>query len=84
MWAERIMPLKNSHRQKTGQNQSHCDTELLMRSLHANMDSARDHVKRSRKIVAHSRELIARVRQSLARSRRIHDEMSGPANPWIQ
>lgn len=56
------------------------DTEILLQSVHSNIDMARAQVERSQQIVAHSHKLIARVKQALARSRHIQKEMAGPDN----
>jgi hypothetical protein len=60
------------------------DAELLRRSIHENMDSARAQIERSQQIVTHARELIERVKLSLAHSQRIHNEMAGHGNRVIR
>jgi len=68
---------------KLGRPGSYFDTEVLHELVHQNIDSARVQIERSKELVSHSRELVARIRNSMTQARRIHADMSSPANPAI-
>jgi hypothetical protein len=57
------------------------DTELLLQSVHKNIDAAQEQIERSQAIVARSREIVARVRLALERARRIQNSAAAGSQP---